>query len=126
MAAARRPVVVAICLLVAALHLVTGPDYRGPLRWFVTGYLIDVALPFSLVLLLGIGFDRIPPLQRPAFRASAVVLLGAVVELLQFLGVPIFGRTFDPLDLIMYAAGALAAVAFERVVFPSSLPPRAR
>ena len=126
MAAARRPVVVAICLLVAALHLVTGPDCRGPLRWFVTGYLIDFALPFSLVLLLGIGFDRNPPLQRPAIRASAVVLLGAVVELLQFLGVPIFGRTFDPLDLIMYAAGALAAVAFERVVFQSSLPPRAR
>lgn len=126
MAAARRPVVVAICLLVAALHLVTGPDYRGPLRWFVTGYLIDLALPFSLVLLLGVGSDSIPPLRRPAIRASAVVLLGAVVELLQFLGVPIFGRTFDPLDLIMYAAGALAAVAFERVVFPSSLPPRAR
>ena len=51
----RKPVVVAICIAVAALHLVTGPHYAGPFRAFVTGYLIDLVLPFSLVLLLGVG-----------------------------------------------------------------------
>lgn len=118
----RRPTVVAICLAVAALHLVTGPHYRGPLRAFVTGYLIDLALPFSLVLLLGVGLERSPMLRRPAIRATAVFGLGAAVEVLQYLGVPLFGRTFDPLDLLMYAIGALAAVGFERLAFPAQPP----
>jgi hypothetical protein len=114
----RKPVVVAICLAVGALHLITGPRYRGPLRAFVTGYLIDLVLPFSLVLLLGVGLDCSPSLRLPALRATAVFLLGAVVEFLQYLGVPLFGRTFDPLDLLMYATGAIAALAFERLAFP--------
>ena len=114
----RKPVVVAICLAVGALHLFTGPHYRGPLRAFVTGYLIDLVLPFSLVLLLGVGLDRSPTLRLPAVRAMAVFLIGASVEFLQYLGVPLFGRTFDPLDLVMYATGAIAALAFERLAFP--------
>jgi hypothetical protein len=113
----RKPVVVAICLAVGALHLFTGPHYRGPLRAFVTGYLIDLALPFSLVLLLGVGLERSPALRPPAMRATAVFLFGAAVEPLQSLGVPFFGRTFDPLDLLMYATGAIAALAFERLAF---------
>ena len=113
----RKPVVVAICLAVGALHLFTGPHYRGPLRAFVTGYLIDLVLPFSLVLLLGVGLDRSRSLRLPAARATAVFLLGAAVEYLQYLGVPLFGRTFDPLDLFMYATGAIAALAFERLAF---------
>lgn len=113
----RRPVVVAICLLVAALHLVTGPQYRGPFRPFVTGYLIDLALPFAMVLLLGVGSATVRVL-RPAFvRAGLVVLVGVVVEGAQYLGVPLFGRTFDPLDVLAYATGALAAVGFERLMF---------
>jgi len=114
----RKLVVVGICLAVAALHLFTGPRYSGPFRAFVTGYLIDLALPFSLVLLLGIGLDGLPALRRPAVRASAVFLLGAGVEVLQYFGVPLFGRTFDPVDLVMYATGAIAALVFERWAFP--------
>lgn len=113
----RKPVVAAICLAVGALHLFIGPHYRGPLGAFVTGYLIDLVLPFSLVLLLGVGLDRSPSLRLPVVRAAAVFFLGAAVELLQYLGVPLFGRTFDPLDFLMYATGAIAALAFERLAF---------
>lgn len=121
----RKPVVVAVCLAVAALHLVTGPHYRGPFRVFVTGYLIDLALPFSLVLLLGVARDRASVLGLPVTRASVVFLIGAVVELSQYLGIPLFGRTFDPLDLLMYATGATAALAFERLAF-TALPRNSR
>ena len=117
--------VVAIGLAVGALHLFTGPDYRGPFRGFVTGHLIDLALPFSLVLLLGVGLERSPRLGRPVVRAAAVFLLGTAIECLQYFGVPLFGRTFDPLDLLMYGTGAVAAVAFERLAFPLSSPARA-
>ena len=118
----RKPVVVAICVAVAALHLVTGPHYTGPFRAFVTGYLIDLVLPFSLVLLLGVGFDPVPMLRHPLMRAGIVFCIGAVVESSQYLGVPLFGRTFDPIDLLAYAVGATAALGFERLVF--SPPPQ--
>lgn len=113
---------IVICVAVAALHLVTGPQYAGPFRAFVNGHLIDLALPFALVLLLGVGLERVPILAR----AGLVFCIGAAVEGSQFLGVPVFGRTFDPIDLLMYALGAIAAVGFERLVFPAASPPRPR
>lgn len=111
---------VTVNLIVAALHLVTGPEYRGPWRGFVTGYLIDLLLPFALVLLLGLGLERTPTFRRPVVRGVAVIALGIVVEFLQYMGVPLFGRTFDPLDVVMYATGAMAAVGFERLAFARS------
>jgi hypothetical protein len=106
--------------VVAALHLVTGPQYRGPFRAFVTGYLIDLALPFAMVLLLGEGFATVRGLRSAFARAGLIVLVGVVVEGAQYVGVPLFGRTFDPLDVLAYAVGALAAVAFERTVFATA------
>lgn len=113
----RKPLVTAICLTVGALHFVTGPAYRGPLRAFVTGHLIDLLLPFSLVLLLGVGFEHSPRFRSPARRAAAIFLLASTIEFLQYRGVPLFGRTFDPVDVVMYAGGVIAAVAFERMAF---------
>jgi len=113
----RKPVVVLICVAVAALHLVTGRHYAGPFRDFVTGYLIDFALPFSLVLLLGVGLASVPVLGQPLVRAGIVFCIGAAVEVSQYLGIPLFGRTFDPVDLLAYAAGATAALGFERLAF---------
>lgn len=121
----RKPVVVAICLIAAALHLVTGPDYQGPLRRFVTGYLIDLVLPFALVLLLGVGLEEVPTLRRPVVRATAVFLVGVAVELLQYLDVPVFGRTADFVDLLMYGTGAIAALGFERLAFGAPRGPMA-
>lgn len=113
----RKPVVVVICVAVAALHLVTGPHYAGPFRAFITGYLIDLVLPFSLVLLLGVGLASRPGLCTPLTRACIVFCIGAVVEGSQYFGIPLFGRTFDIIDLLMYAAGATAALGFERLAF---------
>lgn len=113
----RKPIVVGICIAVAALHFATGPRYNGPFRSFVTGYLIDIALPFALVLLLGVGLASVPVLGRPAGRALIVFGIGLVVEGSQYLGIPVFGRTFDPVDLLMYALGAAAALGFERLAF---------
>jgi hypothetical protein len=111
----RKPAVVAICLAVAALHLVTGPDYGGPFRPFVTGYLMDLLLPFAMVLLLGVGAESLRVL-RPVWRRAGLVFgVGVVVELCQYWGVPVFGRTFDALDFVMYAFGVGGAVGWEGV-----------
>lgn len=107
----RRLLVVAIALGVGGLHFMTGPDYRGPLRSFVNGYLIDVLLPFAMYLVLGV--TRHEALHSPIFRAALVIGVGAVTETLQYFGVPLFGRTFDPWDYLMFGIGVLCAAVFE-------------
>jgi MFS-type transporter involved in bile tolerance (Atg22 family) len=52
-------------------------------------------------------------------KAAAVLAAASVAEVLQGLGVPMLGRTFDPLDFGMYAGGVLAAVLLVRVALPA-------
>jgi hypothetical protein len=86
---------VSIAIGVAVLHFVTGPKHSGPCPQFVNGYRIDILLPFSMYLMLGILTHGHP---GGHVRAVLVLAVGGVVETLQLLGVPVFGRTFDPLD----------------------------
>jgi hypothetical protein len=111
---AHRLIVVLICIGVAGLHFITGPAYQGPFPRFVNGYLIDLVLPFAMCLLLGI--QQLSALRRPIARFVLVFGVGAASETMQYFGVPIFGRTFDPLDLVMFAVGSGAAFLFERIL----------
>jgi len=110
----RKLLVVGIALGVGALHFVTGPGYRGPWPVFVNGYMIDVLLPFAMVLILGVADQPIP--RSGVARGALVFGIGAITETLQYFGVPIFGQTFDPLDYLMFGIGIGLAVAFERTV----------
>ena len=110
----RNVIVVLIALAVGLLHFVTGPEYRGPLPLFVNGYLIDILLPFAMFLVLGIADQSI--LRSWVARGAAVFAVGAVTETLQYFGVPIFGRTFDWLDYLMFGMGIGLAAIFERFV----------
>lgn len=110
----QKLIVVSIALGVGALHFLTGPGYRGPWPVFVNGYMIDILLPFAMVLVLGVA-DQ-PPLRSEITRSVLVFGVGAVTETLQCFGVPIFGQTFDPLDYVMFAIGVGLAVAFEKAV----------
>jgi hypothetical protein len=112
-------VVVGIALAVGALHFVTGPSYQGPFRPFVNGHLIDIVLPFAMFLVLGIPDHT--TLRRPLLRAILVLGVGVTTETLQYFGAPIFGRTFDPLDYLMFGIGVGGGVVFERTVL-SRLP----
>jgi len=107
----RKAVIVAIALLVAGLHFLVGPDYAGPWPGFVRGYLIDILLPFSLFLLAGLIGLR--PWTSRAWRAVVIFAAAGCVETRQYLGMEVFGRTFDPVDLVAYAAGIGAAAVLE-------------
>lgn len=115
----RKIIIVVIALLVGLLHFIVGPDYQGPLRDFVKGYLIDILLPFSLFLLMGLVRNSV--IKNTYFRIVFIILTGISVEVLQFYGVQIFGNTADVYDLLAYASGIMMAVIFERVVL-SKLP----
>jgi hypothetical protein len=110
----RKVIVVLIALVVGLLHFVTGPGYRGPLPVFVNGYMIDILLPFAMFLVLGVA-DQ-PIVRNRVVRGVSVFAVGAVTETLQYVGVPIFGQTFDWFDYLMFAAGIGLAAVFEQVV----------
>jgi len=110
----RKVVVVLIAVVVGLLHFLTGPGYRGPVPGFVNGYMIDILLPFAMVLVLGIADQSV--LRSGVARGGFVFAIGAITETLQYFGVPIFGRTFDLLDYVMFGIGIGLALVFERVV----------
>jgi len=116
----KKTIITGIALIVAALHFVTGENYRGPLPGFVNGYLIDILLPMTLYLLMGL----FPTwwVRSPVFRAGAVFGFGCLVEASQYYGRPIFGNTFDPLDIAAYAAGVSLGVLLDLVLLPRFVP----
>lgn len=114
-----------IAVAVGLLHFLTGPGYPGPFPVLVNGYMIDILLPFAMYLVLGIANQSI--LRSGVARGGFVFAVGAVTETLQYFGVPIFGRTFDLLDYLMYGIGIGLAALFEWVVLsriPASVPSR--
>ena len=121
----RKIIVVFIAVVVGLLHFITGPKYNGPFPVFVNGYMIDILLPFAMYLVLGVAKQSI--LRSGIARGVFVFSIGAITETLQYFGVPIFGRTFDLLDYLMFGLGIGLAVVFERYMLsriPGGLPPR--
>ena len=116
----QRHLITGIAVLVALLHFPIGADYAGPWKPFVTGYLIDILLPFAMYLLL--GTVQLRPLRCWWVRALLVFAVGATSEILQFFGLPILGRTFDPLDFAAFGVGVIAGHVFEQLVI-FNLPP---
>lgn len=116
----KRGVIVAIALIVAALHFLTGKQYQGPAPAFVNGYLIDIVLPLMLFLLLSLVPNKL--IRSPIFRACAVFVFGCCVEASQYFGRPIFGSTFDPFDFLAYAGGVALGALLDLVLFPRLIP----
>jgi len=116
----RRSVIVVMALIVGALHFVTGKNYRGPFPVLVNGYLIDILLPMVLFLLMSLISNRI--IGSTIFRSGAVFGFGCFVEASQYFGYPIFGSTFDPLDILSYAGGVALGILLELFIFPRIIP----
>jgi hypothetical protein len=112
----KRIVITLIALTVAALHFLTGENYRGPFPAFVNGYLIDILLPMTLFLLMGLFQNKI--IRSTTFRACAVFGFGCFVEASQYFGRPFFGSVFDPFDILAYAGGVVLGVLLEILLLP--------
>ena len=119
----QRHVVVAIAITVGLIHFPLGHGYVGPWPGFVTGYLIDILLPFAMFLVFGIS--NISLLRPKWARAVAVFAVGATSESMPYFGIPLFGRTFDPLDYVAFAIGIGMGALFEILVIarlPKAIP----
>ncbi len=114
-AARRRAVVVGINLAIAAMHVAPlGRGLRGHAHAFYHGYFSDLLIPFGFYFLLA-QVDH-PVLRRWEARFFITVLVPSIAETCQYFGVPVLGSTFDVLDYLMYAFGALTAVVVDRQV----------
>ena len=116
----KKIIITIIALAVGVLHFVTGEQYQGPFPVFVNGYLIDILLPMTLFLLMGLFQNKI--IRSTLFRACAVFGFDCFVEASQYFGYPIFGSTFDLLDIFAYAGGVLLGALLDTFVFPRFFP----
>lgn len=110
----RRQVAALVVAAVAVVHVwrpLTRAD--GPAFRLWASYASDVLVPVGAWFVLVLA-RRLPPALRSR-RARAAVVFGAAAfaETAQGLGVPLLGRTFDPVDYACYAAGTALAVALE-------------
>ena len=110
----RKLIIVGIAIIVASLHFFIGHDYDGYLKEFVTGYLIDILLPFFLILLLGLFQNRF--IQNYLIRGIIVFSIGLTVEVMQYYGIEVLGNTADIMDLLAYFSGIVLGIIFDRFV----------
>ena len=112
----KKVVIVSVVVPIAPLHFFTGSHYRGPYPGFVNGYLLDILVPFAFYFLLCL--NEFSLLRSWIVKSILVFGVGSYVEIAQFFGAPIFGRTFDPVDFIMYGIGVILAAILDTTVFP--------
>ncbi len=106
--------IVFISIFVGLLHFLFGPDYRGVFEEFIRGYLIDVVLPLNLYLLLQISLRKMVSVPKARFiGAGFAFCFGVMVEILQLNKIPIFGSTYDPMDILMYGIGVAMGVLLD-------------
>ena len=102
---------------VAALHVVDLRAWLPPaLRAAHRSYFSDVAIPFAFYFLLCLTDDRITRLRTSFAKGLTVFFSATGAELLQGVGVPLLGRTFDTWDVVMYAVGTGMAVLLDALV----------
>ena len=112
----KKVVITSIMILIALIHFFTGSNYKGPYPGFVNGYLLDILVPFGFYFLLCLS--KFPLLKSWIVRSILVFGVASFTEIAQFFGVPIFGRTFDPVDFVMFGIGVILATILDIIVFP--------
>jgi len=109
----KRAFVLILAVLVAILHFIIGPNYRGPFKDFLSDYLIDFILPFFLYFLFTIHLNQ---LKQKILVFICILIFATVIEYLQYRGTAIFGSIYDPYDLLAYFAGVSSAIIFDVTV----------
>ena len=111
-----KVVITSIMILIALTHFFTGSNYKGPYPEFVNGYLLDILVPFGFYFLLCL--IKFSLLKSWIVRSILVFGVASFTEMAQFFGAPIFGRTFDPVDFVMFGIGVILAAILDIIVFP--------
>ncbi len=116
----RRAIAGGIVLVVALIHVFRlGTHLRGSLFTLYYSYASDILVPLGMYFLLCLIEAQLVRLRAWQARALLVFAVASSSEVLQGFGVPILGRTFDPLDFLMFAVGVSVAVFLDRIALPA-------
>ena len=86
----------------------------GPLKNFLNGYLIDILLPLNLYLLLQIALRKLITISQSRISGALFTfIIGLTAEMLQLNDIPVFGSTYDPLDIVMHGIGILLGILLD-------------
>ena len=106
----KKYLIIGIEILLALMHVVgIGRNSNESMFILSASYFSDLALPFGFYFLLMISENKVAILRKWWVKAGIVFLMATLAEVGQFFGLYILGRTFDPIDIILYAAGVLIA-----------------
>jgi hypothetical protein len=115
----RRVIIISIMAVIAIIHILRIGNYlSGELYYFYYSFFSDLILPFGGYFLLCAAVIKLPILRHWKPKLVISFLVPALAETFQFFGLPVFGSTFDPLDYLMYAFGAILAAIIDVQVFP--------
>jgi len=118
----RIAVLIILCAITLVLHLMPRPSYTTLYGRFFNSYIIDILLPAYLFILFTMQIYRLSfkfqnrPFQVKLIMAGIVLLIVFTIETLQYFHVPILGRTFDPVDYLMYFIGVLLGMLIDFIV----------
>lgn len=119
--ACRRGVAGAVILGVAAIHVFrVGAHWKGTQHRLYYSYASDLPVPLAMYFVLCLSERSLGRLGDWRVKAAGVFAAASSAEVLQGLGVPVLGCTFDLLDFVMYASGVLAGVLLDRVALPAT------
>lgn len=113
--AAKIAIVVGVHLVIALIHaLRMGTYFRGALYTLHYSYFSDIIVPLGMYFLLSLNDFSLKFLRPWWVKASIVFGIATFTEVMQAWGIHLLGETFDPLDIVMFAVGVLAASLVER------------
>lgn len=90
-------------------------DHESLVYTLYNGYFTDIVQPFGLYFVLCLSEPWLTWMRPWRIKALIVFLLPSIMEILQGLGLNVFGRGFDPFDFLAYAVGGLLAALLERL-----------
>ena len=99
-----------------------GSHLNGNLFIYYHSYAGDLMIPFGAYFLLCMNEIKLQFLRKWFVKALIVFVVMTFSEILQLFDIYFFGVTFDLIDIIMYAIGALVAVFFDKQIFQRILP----
>ena len=85
---------------------------------FYQSYFADLVMPFAFYFLLSLNEQSMPILRSWVVKGTIIFLAMTTSEVFQYFDIYMFGVTFDPLDILAFAVGTIAAILVDIFVFP--------
>jgi len=110
----KKYLVIGIEVVLGLMHVVgIGRHSSEHIFTLSASYFSDLALPFGFYFLLAVSEQKTVFLQKWWVKAGVVFLMATLAEVGQYFGLYILGRTFDPIDIAVYAAGVMLAAVVD-------------